>query len=70
MGIMGSAIETKSQNGSPVVDTDVTKDEKQGNVVELGRGFTEEEERRVLRKIDCTILPMVCFICPILFFSV
>lgn len=35
-------------------------DEKNGQMVELDDSYTEEEERAVLRKIDCTILPMVC----------
>jgi hypothetical protein len=36
--------------------------EEKGDVVELVGSYTEEEERRVLRKIDYTILPMMCFI--------
>lgn len=36
--------------------------EEKGDVVELTVPYTEEEEKRVLRKIDCTILPMMCFI--------
>ncbi|KAH6660956.1 major facilitator superfamily transporter [Truncatella angustata] len=36
--------------------------EEKGDVVELASSYTEEEERRVLRKIDYTILPMMCFI--------
>lgn len=36
--------------------------EEKGDVVELAGSYTEEEERRVLRKIDYTILPMMCFI--------
>lgn len=36
--------------------------EEKGDIVELTAAYTEEEERRVLRKIDCTILPMMCFV--------
>lgn len=36
--------------------------EEKGDVVELAGSYTEEEEKRVLRKIDYTILPMMCFI--------
>lgn len=35
-------------------------DEKNEQLVGLDESYTEEEERAVLRKIDCTILPMVC----------
>ncbi|TDZ49596.1 putative transporter [Colletotrichum trifolii] len=34
-------------------------DEKDGQIVELSDSYTDEEERAVLRKIDCTILPLV-----------
>lgn len=34
--------------------------EDRGDVVE--GTYTPEEERVVLRKIDCTILPMMCFV--------
>ena len=34
--------------------------EKRGDVIDLqADSFTPEEEKRVLRKIDCTVLPMV-----------
>ncbi|CAN8102091.1 unnamed protein product [Discula destructiva] len=35
-------------------------DEKTGDLVEVGESYTPEEERNVLRKIDLTILPMMC----------
>lgn len=35
-------------------------DEKTGDVLELGESCTPEEERDILRKIDLTILPMMC----------
>lgn len=31
-----------------------------GQSVDLDKGYTPEEERSVVRKIDCIILPMVC----------
>ncbi|TDZ17180.1 putative transporter [Colletotrichum orbiculare MAFF 240422] len=37
-------------------------DEKDGQIVELSDSYTEEEERAVLRKIDCTILPLMCVV--------
>ncbi|KAH8681711.1 major facilitator superfamily transporter [Xylariales sp. PMI_506] len=36
-------------------------DEK-GDFVELTAGYTPEEEKQLLRKIDYTILPMMCFV--------
>lgn len=35
-------------------------DNKVGDVVEFGESYTAGEERDVLRKIDLTILPMMC----------
>lgn len=35
-------------------------DEKPGSVVDAGEPYTAEEERAVLRKIDLTVLPMMC----------
>lgn len=37
-------------------------DEKPGSLVDVGESYTAEEERAVLRKIDLTILPMMCVI--------
>lgn len=39
-------------------------DEKTGDVLELGEPCTLEEEKAILRKIDLTILPMVCLTPP------
>lgn len=61
---MSSDIETKGsvtgdQNGQDVPH-DANYDEKAGSMVEVGESYTAEEERAVLRKIDLTILPMMC----------
>ncbi|OHF04260.1 major facilitator superfamily transporter [Colletotrichum orchidophilum] len=37
-------------------------EEKNGQVVDLADGYTLEEEKEVLRKIDLAILPMMCFV--------
>lgn len=37
-------------------------DEKPGSLVNIGESYTAEEERAVLRKIDLTILPMMCVV--------
>ncbi|KAH8898289.1 major facilitator superfamily transporter [Thozetella sp. PMI_491] len=39
---------------------DNTGDLKTGDVIELSESYTPEEEREVLRKIDLTVLPMLC----------
>lgn len=58
---MDQPMDTKSSNEMPPsVDGHQPGSEKRGDVVELAATFTPEEEKRVLRKIDCTILPMVC----------
>lgn len=36
--------------------------EQEGHVLELAASFTPDEERRVLRKIDRTILPLMCLV--------
>ncbi|KAI1080453.1 major facilitator superfamily transporter [Whalleya microplaca] len=36
--------------------------EEGGEIIELNANYTPEEEKRVLRKIDCTILPMMCLV--------
>ncbi|KAJ4424086.1 hypothetical protein N0V82_001333 [Gnomoniopsis sp. IMI 355080] len=41
---------------------DSNYDEKAGSMVEAGESYTVEEEKAVLRKIDFTILPMMCAI--------
>ncbi|KAL0939981.1 pantothenate transporter [Colletotrichum truncatum] len=47
----------------PEKDTRHNKtDEKDGQIVEFDDSFTAEEERAVLRKIDLTILPMMCVV--------
>lgn len=61
---MSSDIETKipvngDQTGQDVPH-DANYDEKAGSMVEVGESYTAEEERAVLRKIDLTILPMMC----------
>jgi hypothetical protein len=60
---MDASIE-KSSNATATAPT-ATKQlsiEEKGNVVELAAAYTPEEERQLLRKIDCTILPMMCVI--------
>lgn len=54
----------KSQMSEPAacLESKQLSVEEKGDVVELAGHYTEEEERRVLRKIDSTILPMMCFI--------
>lgn len=52
---MTSSIETKTNDGPQPEGAE----EKNGQILELSESYTEEEERAVLRKIDCTILPMV-----------
>lgn len=37
-------------------------DEKPGSLVDAGESYTAEEERAVVRKIDHTILPMMCVV--------
>lgn len=36
--------------------------EEKGDVLEVAATYTAEEERRVLRKIDRTILPLMCIV--------
>ena len=36
--------------------------EEKGNVIEIAAAYTPEEEKQVLRKIDCTILPLMCVV--------
>ncbi|KAK2043445.1 major facilitator superfamily transporter [Colletotrichum somersetense] len=38
------------------------KEEEDGQIIELGDGYSPEEEKEVLRKIDLAILPMMCFV--------
>jgi hypothetical protein len=37
-------------------------DKEDDNVVQLETPVTAEEEKRVLRKIDCTLLPLMCLV--------
>ncbi|KAF5500222.1 putative transporter [Colletotrichum siamense] len=55
---MSSSIETKTNDGPRPEGAE----EKNGQILELSESYTEEEERAVLRKIDCTILPMMCVV--------
>lgn len=36
--------------------------EEKGDVLEVTATYTPEEERQVLRKIDRTILPLICIV--------
>lgn len=36
--------------------------EQKGDVLEVAAAYTPEEERRVLRKIDMTIMPLMCLV--------
>lgn len=49
---------TSSQDASDCANID----EKPGSLVDVGESYTAEEERAVLRKIDLTILPMMCVV--------
>lgn len=42
------------------ISHDANFDDKVGDVVEFRESYTAGEERAVLRKIDLTILPMMC----------
>lgn len=61
---MSSDIEAKEPVTGDQTGQDVPHnanyDEKAGSMVEIGESYTAEEERAVLRKIDFTILPMMC----------
>lgn len=36
--------------------------EEKGDVLEVAASYTPKEESRVLRKIDTTILPLICIV--------
>lgn len=36
--------------------------EEKGDIVDVSMTFTPEEEKQVLRKIDRTILPLICIV--------
>jgi hypothetical protein len=36
--------------------------EEKGDVLEVAGTYTPEEEKQVLRKIDMTILPLICIV--------
>lgn len=63
---MSSSIDDKSPAMEKTPATDAPDganlDEKPGSVVDVGESYTAEEERAVLRKIDLTILPMMCVV--------
>lgn len=40
----------------------VNLDKKPGSLVDVGESYTADEERAVLRRIDLTILPMMCVV--------
>lgn len=40
----------------------VNLDKQPGSLVDIGESYTAEEERAVLRRIDLTILPMMCVV--------
>lgn len=48
----------KSTNG-PEIQPGV---EEKGDVLQVAGNYTPEEERQVLRKIDMTILPLICIV--------
>ncbi|KAK7946070.1 uncharacterized protein PG986_010391 [Apiospora aurea] len=35
---------------------------EKGQILDVSAAYTPEEEKRVLRKIDCTVLPMMCIV--------
>ncbi|KAK1997750.1 major facilitator superfamily transporter [Colletotrichum falcatum] len=37
-------------------------EEKNGQIIDLGDGYSPEEEKEVLRKIDLAVMPMMCFV--------
>lgn len=51
--------DSKGPSGQDASDC-ANVDEKPGSVVDVGGSYTAEEERAVLRKIDLTVLPMMC----------
>ena len=53
--------ETKGPSAQDASDR-ANLDEKPGSLVDVGESYTAEEERAVLRKIDLTILPMMCVV--------
>ncbi|KAJ9145006.1 Pantothenate transporter [Pleurostoma richardsiae] len=55
---MAAEIKTQPEPAEPAGKSD----EKAGQVVEMGESYTAAEEKAVLRKIDRTILPMMCAI--------
>lgn len=61
---MGSQIDVNSparvEKTSQDAAHNANYDEKAGSMVEVGESYTLEEEKAVLRKIDLTILPMMC----------
>ncbi|KAK8074311.1 hypothetical protein PG994_005210 [Apiospora phragmitis] len=56
--------EDKPQIGGPPADSTQAQPpiEEKGQIVDVSAAYTPEEEKRVLRKIDCTILPMMCIV--------
>jgi hypothetical protein len=61
---MDPSTEKESYATGPAAGADGTQPgiEEKGEIVELAATFTPEEERRLLRKIDYTILPMMCIV--------
>lgn len=61
---MSSDIDVKSPAIGDKADQNVPRDanfdERAGTLVEIGESYTVDEEKAVLRKIDFTILPMMC----------
>ncbi|KAK7973564.1 Alpha/Beta hydrolase protein [Apiospora arundinis] len=56
--------EDKRRDGGPVAVSQATQPpvEEKGQIVDVSAAYTLEEEKRALRKIDCTILPMMCVV--------
>jgi hypothetical protein len=50
---------TEKHTNGPEIQPSV---EEKGDVLEVAGTYTPEEEKQVLRKIDMTILPLICVV--------
>jgi hypothetical protein len=50
---------TEKHTNGPEIQPSV---EEKGDVLEVAGTYTPEEEKQVLRKIDMTILPLICIV--------
>ncbi|KAK7916899.1 hypothetical protein PG985_010507 [Apiospora marii] len=61
---MGVQSKDKLEDGGPSADSAKTQPpfEEKGQILDVSAAYTPQEEKRVLRKIDCTVLPMMCVV--------